>query len=257
MDQGTAIDNMFKKLCLVFLLASFPQLGFGKSFKNSYIEFRMPDQWQCHLKERAWLCRHRVSTSCKKNRSSEDCKEQIKKSREAVIVVAAKQKSSIDSLKAFSDHFGTAKPVKAPGRSSQSKVIHNKIVGIRQLKWVDGMHLSSELPHYYTRYLSTIKGDVAVLVSFTAHKKFYTKYSSDFFKGIKSLNVTATQLSKVDRKELGKQILSHPIDLPDELFGNSGKNEPGGRSDSFSYLLFMFSMVLAAVGVFIWFKKKK
>ena len=52
------------------------------------------------------------------------------------------------------------------------------------------MHLGSEIPNYYTRYLAAVKGRVAVLVTFSAHKKYYTKYSGQFFEAIKTLRVT-------------------------------------------------------------------
>ena len=53
------------------------------------------------------------------------------------------------------------------------------------------MHLGSEVPYYYTRYLATVKVQIAILVTFSAHQRYYTKYSNDFFKAILSLRVNA------------------------------------------------------------------
>ncbi|RYZ85297.1 MAG: outer membrane protein assembly factor, partial [Proteobacteria bacterium] len=53
-------------------------------------------------------------------------------------------------------------------------------------------HLSSEVQNYFTRYLASIKGRIAVLVTFSAHKQFYTKYSQDFFKAVSTLRVIET-----------------------------------------------------------------
>lgn len=217
----------------------------------------MPNRWNCEMHKKAYLCRHRVAKSCKANPTTPDCKKQIKKSREAVVVISAKEKSKLDSISEFHKHFGEARKMNAAGGTTQSKVVHNKVVGIQRLKWVDGMHLGSELPHYYTRYLATVKGDVAVLVSFTAHKLFYTNYSSQFFKGIKSLKVTAEELSHIHQKELAPKILSRPIDIPDELLEMSSMPQGGSGGSDMSSLLFLLSMGLAATGLFIWFRRKK
>ena len=233
--------------------------AFAKVFKNSYVQFNMPDRWNCELKGRAYLCRHRVSKACKIDKTPPACKVEIKKSREAVIVLTAKEKSGVDSIQNYQQYLGDSRVIEGPnGVTNQSKVIHNKLVAISKLKWVDGMHLGSELPHYYTRYLATIKGNVAVLVTFTAHKMFYTKYSSEFFKSIKSLNVTATRLSDVKKGEMGNKILSRPIDIPIDLMAElTPPDEPRGGGDGLSSILFGLSMAIAAFGIFIWFRSRK
>ncbi len=247
---------MFCGRLLLFFFLLVPTPGQAKQFHNSYLQFELPDQWNCSLRKKAYLCRHRISKSCRANPTSADCKKQIKKSREAVIVISAKEKSQVDSMAAYLSHFGEARKLDAAGGTTQSKVVHNKIVGIQKQKWVDGMHLGSELPHYYTRYLATIKGEVAVLVSFTAHKLFYTNYSNQFFQGIKSLQVIATQLSKMDKQEIAPAMLSRPIDIPDELFETQGVDEQG-EGEGLSTVLFLLSIGLAAAGAFIWFRSKK
>jgi LPXTG-motif cell wall-anchored protein len=52
--------------------------------------------------------------------------------------------------------------------------------------------LGSEIPGYYTRYLTTIKDNIAILVTLSAHQKYYTKYSNDFFKAVETLKVIAS-----------------------------------------------------------------
>lgn len=231
----------------------------AKVFQNSYIQFHMPDRWACELKGKAYLCRHKISKACQVNKSTTPCKQEIKKSREAVIVLTAKEKSEIDSIENYKNYLGESRTIQtANGRTSQSQVIHNKVVGISKLKWVDGMHLGSELPHYYTRYLATLKGNVAVLVTFTAHKLFYTRYSTEFFKGIKSLNLTATSLSEIKPSEVGNKILSRPIDIPLDLLSEmNAPQEPAGGGDDLSILLFGLSMAMAGAGIFIWFRSRK
>jgi hypothetical protein len=245
---------MFKLWLVSFFLFTAPQAAQAKKFSNSYLAFELPDQWDCQLRKRAYLCRYRVSKLCRADRSSAECQKQIQKSREALIVMTAKEKSEVDSLSAFRSHFGESRKLDATGGTTQSKVIHNKTVSIKKLQWIDGMHLGSELPHYYTRYLATIHGDVAVLISFSAHKMFYSNYSNQFFQGIKTLEVTTKDLKKVSRKELAPKILSRPIDIPDDLF-NAPPESSGGNGTS--TLLFLLSMALAAAGIYLWIRNKK
>lgn len=243
-------------LLLALFFCLYADISYGRMFKNSYIQFHLPDRWQCDMQGKGYLCRHKVSASCETNPESEPCQKEVKKSREAVIVFTAKEKSEVDTLDNYLNHFKTPKKIQMkPGSSTQSKLIHGKLVGIQGYKWVDSMHLSSELPHYYTRYLSTIKGNIAVLVTFTSHKLFYTQYSNTFFKSIKSLRLTASSLNNVDKNEVGNKILSQPIDIPDEFFTQTGPQESNG--DGLSPILFALAMLLAGTGVYLWIKKRK
>lgn len=249
-----------KKICAPLLVASLfwlPQAE-AKKFKNSYIDFEMPDQWGCFLQQQAWICRHEVSKSCKANSKTPECREQLKKSKEAIIIMAAKEKSGIDSLEAYNKHLGDPRKITTEtGNASKSKVIHNKKVNIKKLPWIDGMHLSSELPNYYTRYLATIKGNVAVLVTFSAHKKFYTKYNSEFFKSIKTLNVRTGNIDKVNKTERGNKVLSRPLDIPNDLLADLTAEPTQQNGDGASNLMMILAFILAAFGVIIWFKSRK
>lgn len=249
---------MFKDLTLlysVFFLTSLPQIGQAKTFKNSYIQFSLPDRWECHLQNKAYICRHKVDASCLKNKNQAECKKQIKKSKEAIIILAAKEKSQIDTLPAYKQNLTEPRAIKrTKGPSTQSKVIHAKMVKIKGQQWVDGMHLSSELPYYYTRYLASIKKDVAVLITFSSHKLFYTKYSSAFFKSIKSLDITANDISRVSKHEVGNKVFSRPLDLPDDLINETQTSSSGNSSAN---LLFMLAFILAAVGIYIWVKSNQ
>ncbi len=229
----------------------------AKVFKNSYIQFTLPHQWDCELKNTAWVCRHQIPLSCQKNKSTKVCQKAINASKEAIIILAAKEASNIDSFDNYISNLKEPRKISSrKGTSSQSQVINAKLVKVDKEQWVDGMHLSSELPHYYTRYLATIKGKIAVLVTFSAHKIHYTKYSSIFFKTIKTLKVTSSNIDKVNKKELGEKVLSYPIDLPDELF--EGMQEGSGtEGDSSSTVLFTLALLLAAFGLYIWFKRRK
>lgn len=246
-----------KTLLISILLFALP--AGAKSFSTSFIQFEIPENWSCELKNAAWVCRHQISAACLKSALTPECKTQIKKSREAIIIFAAKEVSAIDTMDAYQNALREPRKLtkKDSKSTTQSQVVHSKIVKIKQVPWVDGMQLSSELPNYYTRYLATIKGKIAVLVTFSAHKLYYTNYSNEFFKSIKSLNITSASIEKIDKKELGNKVLSRPIDIPNDLF--EGVEEPAVEpaNDSSSQFLFLGAIILAAIGILVWLRRSK
>jgi hypothetical protein len=238
----------------------------AKVFRNSYVSFELPDKWDCYLENTAWICRYAISKSCLgPSSNSKACQEQRKKTREAIIILAAKEVGPKDSFNAYYDHLKKPRPiVMKEGKRSSSKIIHTKAINIAKHKWIDGMHLGSEIPHYYTRYLATIKGNIAVLVTFSAHKRFYTNYSNEFFRAIKSLRVIATKSSTVGKNELrpkgvgtlGVNIGAHLDTALDELGGEDYDDGSAGGFGSEMYFV-LAALFLALLGVFIWFKGRR
>ncbi|MFK8137578.1 MAG: hypothetical protein AB8E15_04375 [Bdellovibrionales bacterium] len=161
---------------MVVLFANLP-LAQAKNFRNAYVSFDLPSNWQCHLEDTEWICRSQNK----------------KASREAIIILTAKEVGATDSLDAYSRFLAQTKAVSgANGQPINSQVKHVKQNKVSNHVWIDGLHLSSEVANYYTRYLATTKGRIAVLVTFSAHQRFYANYAHQFFKAIQSLRVVAT-----------------------------------------------------------------
>ncbi len=151
----------------------------AKTFRNAYVSFDLADRWDCTLEQTEWVCRTNPGPT---------------DSREAVIILTAKEVGPSDSLNAYQQHLKTARSIfSRSGQAIQSRILKVEQRNINQHPWVDGMHEASEIPNYYTRYLATTKDKIAVLVTFSAHKLHYSKYSSDFYKAIESLRVIATK----------------------------------------------------------------
>ena len=196
--------HLLSLLIFIFVSMGFQSETYAKVFRNSYVSFELPSKWDCYLENTAWICRYAISKKCLGGKAkSKSCQAQRKKTREAIIILAAKEKGPKDSLLEYDKHLKTPRPiVTKKGKRSKSKIIHVKPVSIERHRWIDGMHLGSEIPYYYTRYLATVKGNIAVLVTFSAHKLYYSKYSSEFFRAIKSLRVLATKAGTIDKREL-------------------------------------------------------
>ena len=237
----------------------------AKVFRNSYVSFQLPSQWNCVLEQTTWVCRYAISKQCLGPKSSQKtCQLQRRKGQEAIIILTAKEKGPKDSLKTYYDYLIKSRAVVTrKGKRSQSKVIHAKPITVQKHKWVDGMHLGSEVPHYYTRYLATLKGNVAVLVTFSAHKLHYTKYSAEFFKAIKSLRVLVTKSSAVAKRELrtgkgrlGVNVGQHLDMALDQAYEDWPDEGQGTGESPMGLLLLLGALILAMAGVFVWMKGK-
>ncbi|MCX7977837.1 MAG: hypothetical protein N2578_02415, partial [Bdellovibrionaceae bacterium] len=166
---------MLHILSLLILLSSSAQ---AKVFRNAYIAFEIPETWKCVLEQTEWVCRHDGGPE----------------SKEAIIILTAKEVGPTDSFPQYEAHLASPITAKGVASATQSKIVYKpKMVKINDQQWVDGLHLGSEVGSYYTRYLATIKDNIAILVTLSTHKNFYTKYSGEFFKTVQSLRVIASK----------------------------------------------------------------
>ncbi|WP_415062830.1 hypothetical protein [Bdellovibrio sp.] len=234
--------RLFASLAVILLSFS----AHAKVFRNAYIAFEMPESWKCNLEQTEWVCRS----------------EQTKESKEAIIILTAKEVGPTDTFALYESHLNTPITVNMRGGgSSESKIVYkSKSVQINDQAWVDSLHLGSEVPNYFTRYLATIKDKIAILVTFSAHKQYYTKYSQDFFKAVMSLRVIASKnlLAKPDLGPIrpGSETLGAPISsaMPADMLQGDGNEGSGGKNKT---MLLAGALILAALGAYIYLRARK
>lgn len=234
--------RLFASLAVILLSFS----AHAKVFRNAYIAFEMPETWKCNLEQTEWVCRS----------------EQNKESKEAIIILTAKEVGPTDTFALYESHLNSPITVNLRGGgASESKIVYKaKSVQINDQPWVDSLHLGSEVPNYFTRYLATIKDKIAILVTFSAHKQYYTKYSQDFFKAVMSLRVIASKnlLAKPDLGPIrpGSETLGAPIGsaMPADMLQGEGMEEGKGKNKT---MLLGGALLLAALGAFIFLKARK
>lgn len=228
---------------LVFILLSFSAQA--KVFRNAYISFEMPETWKCNLEQTEWVCRS----------------EQSKESKEAIIILTAKEVGPTDTFPLYENHLNEPINSNLKGTSQISKVVYkSKTVLINDQNWLDSLHMGSEVANYFTRYLATIKDRIAILVTFSAHKQFYTKYSQDFFKAVMSLRVIATKnigaRPDVGPIRPGTETLGAPIGsaMPTDMYQQPEQQpEQGGKNK----MLLVGAVILAALGILIFLRSRK
>jgi LPXTG-motif cell wall-anchored protein len=217
----------------------------AKLFRNAYLQFELPEQWNCILEGTEWVC----SSSNKES------------ARESIIILTAKEVGPQDSMATYETHLKTPRQVKmSNGKTSVSQVKNIRTRKINEHLWVDALHLGSEIPGYYTRYVATLKDKLAILVTFSAHQKHYTKYSNDFFKAVESLRVTASKDLLTPRglapmKPTGEGELGTGINTS---FPSAEEAPSGTRSGSEGpdpVLLGGIGLLLAGLGLYLWKKR--
>lgn len=243
---------------ILFVIASatlgslLPVSATASIFRNAYVSFEMPDNWKCNLEQTEWVCR------------SEDNQQ----SKEAIIILTAKEVGPMDSFEAYINHLNTPQQVtyRNTGTTTSRIVYQPKRVSVNDQQWVDGLHLGSEVPSYFTRYLATIKGKIAVLVTFSAHRNKYTDYSSAFFKAVQSLRVIATN-NLTSSPDVGPirgagEMLTDGIHgaMPGDLEGDGGGTGiagGGGGGSNIKTILLVIALLLAGGGIYVFMKSKR
>lgn len=219
----------------------------AKLFSNSYVSFELPPRWDCTAEGTEWICRS----------------EQKGDAQTAIIILTAKEVGASDGLSQYETYLKQPKTIPdSSGRPFTSEVKGVKVRKINDHDWMDGLHMGSEIPTFYTRYLATTKQSIAVLVTFSAHKRFYTKFSNDFFKAILSLRVTAPQKIGAGSNSVrgAGESLGAPLgtSFPSDMIVDDGDypDELNSKSD-YKEKLFGLGIVVAALGAYFFLKRRK
>jgi hypothetical protein len=228
------------RLVLLAFLILVPAAAKAAVFTNQFIQFELPPQWQCNLEGAEWVCQ-----------STNEAKK-----KDAIIVLAAKLKGDQDSLDQYLTYLKSAKTYQSvQGKPVKSEVRYARTSSLGGQVWVDALHLESEIPGFFTRYLATVKQDIGVLITYSVNKGKWQEYTSDFDALVQTL--------KVFRKPGGVNQGVQPqgnglpkVDIPTNMqettvFGTppqGGADEPAprrqGSGDSTLYIIGAAAVVL-------------
>lgn len=237
------------KLFFIFSFLIFSLNLFSKSFKNNFISFQVPSSWECLMEGTEWVCQSKIE----------------ERSKEAIIIFAAKRRGQKDGLAYYKSYLSKKKQYKLPGNQQQvSDQKYTRVNQINDHRWIDSLHLSSEIPGYYTRYLATVKEDLGVAVTFSVVADKYRKYKNLFDKIVSSVRVFRQRSVKPNssRKKRIQQAQSSLLDetefLSEEKFDLKRNRGQGSSKSSIEegkdYFLYII-IGLVLVG-FILLRKK-
>lgn len=182
--------NSFKLKCIVStVMVVLSAEVLAKTFSSKYAQFELPSGWECALEGSEYVCQS----------------ENADRKKESIIILAAKIRGEQDSLDEYMAYLKKAKEYNLPGGKKQvsepKNVNMNKINGH---DWVDALHLASEVPGFYTRYLATVKEDLGVAVTFSVTKDLYSAYLPVIDKLIQTLRVFRQQKAGLESLRTGK-----------------------------------------------------
>lgn len=151
----------------------------AKPFANNFIEMNVPDSWSCSpYAGDDWTCQPMDPDKVK----------------DVIIIMSFANQGSADSLEAFYNYMSGSLKITDPLSRKQhpSKPINLQYKDIMGQSWVDSQHLSTFLPNYLTRYLTTIKDGRVILTSITVEKSKYSLYMSELYKTVESMKIRMT-----------------------------------------------------------------
>lgn len=222
---------------------------FASKFSNQFTEFELPPQWQCTLEGAEWVCQ-----------STDESKK-----KDAIIVLAAKLKGDQDSLDQYLTYLKAAKTfTSVQGKPVKSEPKYAKTDNINGQPWVDALHMESEIPGFYTRYLATVKQDIGVLITYSINKAKYQQYLGDFDNMVKTLkvfrkaggiNVAPAQSGNLFQNAQVPINVGTETVFPGAQVQGGSDVKPKQPQDQNSSLLLMLAAA-GVVGFLIWKKRK-
>ena len=231
---------MKKIYALLTLALLFSANAYAKTFANQFIEFQLPDKWECQLDGTEWVCQ-----------STDE-----QKKRDAIIVLAAKiKKPGMDDLPVYKAHLEKPQQYQSlSGEAITSEPKYVKDLDISGHPWIDSLHLQSEIPDFYTRYLATVEADLGILVTFSVRKDKYDEYLPDIDAMVKSMRAFRKPGADINRTEGGE--VAPPADLVPPGAGNRPPRNPTEDAGAGGAVLLLL-LIAGGVGFFLWKKKQK
>ncbi|MBK25216.1 MAG: hypothetical protein CME70_14575 [Halobacteriovorax sp.] len=221
----------------------------AKRFTNQYTEFELPGGWECQLEGTEWVCQ-----SLNKDRK-----------KEAIIILAAKLRGQKDDLAEYQNYLKAPKTFTLPGGKTQvSEAKYTKKKEVNQHQWIDSLHMASEVPGFYTRYLATVKEDLGVAVTLSVSKDHYAAYQSIFDSIVSSLRVfrdKKVSVGKFNQVKGDDDLIGEgdfegtngPLaDIGIDRDGKGGSGDGGG-----SDMLWLILIATGGAGVVLKLKKGK
>ncbi len=240
--------NLFLTLLLATLLLVFSTPSWAAKFANQFTEFELPPQWQCNLEGAEWVCQNTNEA----------------KKRDAIIVLAAKLKGDQDSLDQYKTYLTSPKTYTSiQGKTVTSAAKYAKMMDINGTVWVDSLHLDSEIPGFYTRYLATVKSDIGVLVTYSINQKKYQEYLQDFENLVKTLKVFRRP-GGINVAPAEKNLLQNPIPpniQQDTVFqppaaGGADSVARAKTSDGDDLYLYLIGGAVALIAFLMWRRRR-
>lgn len=223
--------------------------AFAKRFASKYCEFELPPGWDCALEGSEYVCQS----------------ENADRKKESIIILAAKIRGEQDSIDEYMAYLKKPKEYNLPGGKKQiSEAKNTKLTNINDHQWVDALHLASEVPGFYTRYLATVKEDLGVAVTFSVTKDLYSSYLPIIDKLVSTLRVFRQKKTELANLRSGSTEETNyanqdfiPSAAQDLQVNRTQQRSDGDSSDDDMMMVIAVVVVGAVVAIIMKGRKKK
>lgn len=229
-------------LCCLFIFANYS--ANAKKFRTDFISLDLPPSWDCVKEEIDWVCQP----------------ENLSHRSEAIVVVVAKNANPTDDkFEIYESILKEPRDMKdLLGNPYKSEVKYVRFKEIKKQQWIDSLTFGSEIPGFYSRYLASIKGKVAGLVTYSIAESVYAKWAPILDKMLETLEL------HFDPKAFNEAMNSSPSSLLANRNSTSGRFAPQGEetatstkgNEDFDIALIALLLIIAG-GVAYFIKKKK
>ena len=235
--------SVTKNFLLSFILLN--SVAWAKPFASKFCEFELPTGWSCVLEGTDYVCQSETAD----------------RKKEAIIILAAKIRGEQDSLDEYMAFLKKTKEYALPGGKKQvSEPKYTKMTDINGHRWVDSLHLASEVPGFYTKYMATVKEDLGLAVTFSVSKDLYSQYQPVIDKMMSTLRVFRQKKQDLaDLRGNGTDAnFNDATFAPSSSLGDMqvNKTKKRGDGDSSGDQLGLLLLVVGAIVVFIIIKKR-
>jgi len=135
----------------------------AKTFRTQFIKLELPPNWDCRQEEIDWVCQP----------------DNLAERSEAILVVVTKAVNEVDdNFAKYQEELRKPRDMRdLLGNAFKSDVKYVRERQILNHPWIDSLHLSSEIPGFYTRYVASIREKVAGLITYSVAESVFPKYA--------------------------------------------------------------------------------
>jgi len=218
----------------------------AKSFRSKFISMELPPNWDCQQEELDWVCQP----------------DNPNLRNEAIVVIVTKAVNPPDdTFDKYKEYLKQTKPMRdllGKGYTTQVKYVKDK--KIRDQMWVDSLQIGPEIPGFISRYVASIKEQVAGLISYHVAESVFAKWAEILDKMIDSAEI------RFDPKAFDEIVKTRNMSLfvsPKQAPLTAPKNQNAGLAEApkkdegdLAIKIGGGVLILAAIGFIIYRKKK-
>ncbi len=217
----------------------------AKSFRSKFISMELPPNWDCQQEELDWVCQP----------------DNPNLRNEAIVVIVTKAVNPPDdTFDKYKEYLKQTKPMRdllGKGYTTQVKYVKDK--KIRDQMWVDSLQIGPEIPGFISRYVTSIKEQVAGLISYHVAESVFAKWAEILDKMIDSAEIRfdPKAFDEIVKTRNMSLFVSKPAPLTAPKNQNAGVAEaPKKDEGDLAIKIGGGVLILAAIGFIIYRKKK-